>query len=218
MPVKGLAGPRNGLAMDCRSRLKSPGAVALYPDCLSTPRLALLLAVFGLVNAAQDPQFEVAERQIVRLPPAAFPRLPGAVIRELQRRGCTIPQEALSKQPNNVVRGQFARRGQTDWAVLCSVHGASSILVFWSGSSRNPAELAEAEDRNYLQSLGDDKVGFSRGISAARKNFITQHHRAYGGPTLPPIDHQGINDAFLEKASIVHYFFEGKWLQLTGSD
>ena len=105
-----------------------------------------------------------------------------------------------------------------DWAVLCSVNGASSILVFWNGSAGSPAELAGAEDKNYLQGLGGDKIGFSRGISAVGKDHITQHFQAYGGPKPPPIDHQGINDAFLEKASIVEYFFAGKWLQLAGAD
>ena len=42
--------------------------------------------------------------------------------------------------------------------------------------------------------------------------------RPMGGPKPPPIDHQGINDAFLEKASSVHYFHEGKWLRLTDAD
>jgi hypothetical protein len=105
-----------------------------------------------------------------------------------------------------------------DWAVLCSVNGASSILVFWNGSASNPAELAGSEDKNYLQGLGGDKIGFSRGISAVGKAFITQHYQAYGGPKPPPINHQGINDAFLGKASVVQYFFDGKWLTLTGSD
>jgi hypothetical protein len=44
------------------------------------------------------------------------------------------------------------------------------------------------------------------------------HYRAYGGPKPPPIDHQGIDDAFLEKASVTFYFHKGNWLQLTGAD
>jgi hypothetical protein len=45
-----------------------------------------------------------------------------------------------------------------------------------------------------------------------------RHYRAYGGPEPPPIDHHGIDDAFLEKGSITWYFYRGKWLQLTGAD
>jgi len=33
-----------------------------------------------------------------------------------------------------------------------------------------------------------------------------------------PIDHQGIDDPFQEKASSVHYYHAGKWLRLAGAD
>ena len=42
-----------------------------------------------------------------------------------------------------------------------------------------------------------------------------RHYDAYGGPKPPPIDHQGIDDAFVEKASVVHYFHRGKVVQVT---
>lgn len=162
--------------------------------------------------------FDLAERRIVRLPPKAFLELPSAVARELERRGCRVPQEAFTKKPHNVVRGEFARPGQTDWAVLCSRDGASTILVFWNGSGTAPAEIAKAEDRNYLQGISSSLIGFSRGIRAVGREFIMRHYQAYGGPAPPPVEHQGIDDAFIEKASVTHYFHNGKWLQLTGAD
>jgi hypothetical protein len=182
---------------------------------MSAFHLIFLLSVF-----VQGLDFKAAERKIIRLPPSAFSMLPAPVVGELQRRGCTVPQEAFSnsKKPNNVVTGHFARPAQIDWAVLCSIKGASSILVFWRGSAENPADLARAEDKGFLQGLGGDKIGFSRGIGPVDSSFILERYRAYGGPKPPPIDHQGIDDAFLGKASGVHYFFNGKWLQLTGSD
>ena len=182
------------------------------------PRLAISLIGIAAFGSAQELDFQAAARAIVRLPPSAFPVLPQAVRRELQRRGCTIPQEAFSKHPNNVISGQFAKPGQKDWAVLCSKNGASSILVFWNGSASNPAELAQGDDINYLQGEGGDRICYSRGISAAGSDFILEHYRAYGGPQPPALDHQGIDDAFIEKASVVNYFSAGKWLQLTGSD
>ena len=68
--------------------------------------------------------------------PAAFPELPANLVQELQRRQCTIPQETFSKKRNNVIKGEFARPGQTDWGVLCSVKGVSTILVFWNEIGR----------------------------------------------------------------------------------
>ena len=166
----------------------------------------------------QKRHFDEAERRIVRLPPTAFPGLPGSVVRELLRRGCTIPQEAFTKKAHNVIKGEFARPGQTDWAVLCSVKGFSSILLFWNGSGKNPAAVAPMEDRNFLQGITADQIGFSRGIAPVGKEFIMRHYQAYGGTKPPPIDHQGIDDAFIEKASVTWYFYGGKWLKLTGAD
>jgi len=53
---------------------------------------------------------------------------------------------------------------------------------------------------------------------AVGREYILSRYRAYGGPKPPTIDHQGIDDAFLEKASVVHYFHAGKWRKLTGAD
>lgn len=154
--------------------------------------LCLAIApVFSQLPEELNRKFTEAERRIVRLSPASFPQLPANLVSDLQRRGCTIPQEAFTKHPHNVIKGQFARPGQTDWAVLCSRKGASSILVFWHGSEMNPAEIAQREDRIFLQEISADEIGFSRGISAVGKEFIIRHSRAYGGPLPPPVDHQG---------------------------
>lgn len=144
-----------------------------------------------------------------QLAPSAFPELPQNLRRELERRGCMIPQVAEHPRPHNVIRGQFARPGQTDWAVLCSVGPVSTILVFWSGSERNPAALAAIPDADRL---------YSREIRAVGRQFILQHFQAHGGPKPPPIDHQAIDDAFVGKASVVFYWHRGKWLELTGAD
>jgi len=182
------------------------------------------LAVIGIgPSFAQLPgdlkrKFDQADQKIVRLPPSAFPELPGNIVHELQRRGCTIPQEAYTKKPHNVIRGNFARPGQPDWAVLCSVNRASSILVFFNGSDKNVQEIARMEDRIFLQGISADQIGFSRGIRPVGKDFIMRHFKAYSGPTPPQIDHQGIDDAFIAKASVTWYFDQGNWLKLTGAD
>src|SRR5436309_14838260 len=87
---------------------------------------------FAQLPEALKLKIDEAERRIVRLQPTAFPGLPGSVVQELQRRGCTIPQEAYTKKPHNVIRGNFARPGQTDWAVLCSVNQTSRLSSFWT--------------------------------------------------------------------------------------
>ena len=181
------------------------------------------LAIAGMLcfapgQAGQD-RWRVADAATTRLAPAAFPQLPGRVRRNLRARGCTIPQTFAATRPHNVISGEFAWRGQTDWTVLCSRHRVSSILVFWGGSTKSVAEIAKAADSDFLQVVGGDgEIGFSRSIGAVGRDYILTHYREYGGRKPPPIDHQGINDAFVEKASSVLYYHRGRWLKLQGAD
>ncbi|MEZ5404296.1 MAG: hypothetical protein R2729_31745 [Bryobacteraceae bacterium] len=141
-----------------------------------------------------------------RLPPSAFPGLPYAVRQELVERRCLTPRLAPLRRRHNVVRGSFERPGQIDWAVLCSTRGVSRILVFWNGDPARVTELARGPDHG-LRILG--VVG---------RDFIVSHHRANGGPPLPPTRHQGIEDIVMEKASVVYYRYRGRWLVLAGTD
>jgi len=74
------------------------------------------------------------------------------------------------------------------------------------------------EDRISLQGVSAEaeQMGLSRGIRPVGKEFIMRHFKAYGSPKPPKIDHQGIDDALIEKASVTHYFYEGNRLKLTG--
>ncbi|HKW97800.1 MAG TPA: hypothetical protein VJN43_08685 [Bryobacteraceae bacterium] len=199
--------------------------------------IALVGSTFAQLPDDLKRRFDDAERRIVRLPPTAFPELPRNLVQELQRRGCTIPQTPYTKRPQNVIKGEFARPGEIDWAVLCSVnqttwlfslwsgpHYLSSILVFWNSSGDHPSEIAPKEDRNYLQGITANEIGFYRIIGTAGREFIIRHNdSAYSAP--PPykrldvrIDHQGIDDSFAEKGSETWYFHDGKWGKLMGAD
>ncbi len=173
---------------------------------------------FAYDRNSQD-QWDVADASTQRLPPTNFPQLPLGIRRNLQTRGCRIPQVWDWKTPHNVIRGMFDHDGQYDWAVLCSKNRLSSILIFWGGSTTYVSEIAKVADKAYLQVVdGDGKIGYSRAITAVGKEYILEHYRWYGGPKPPPINHQGINDIFTGKASVVRYNYRGKWLQLQGAD
>lgn len=173
------------------------------------------LAFSACIANAQD--WEKADRQTVRLSPSRFPELPTYVRKELERRGCTVPQLTGENKPHNVIHGEFIGKGQQDWAILCSVNRQSAILVF-RGPRSDPFRLALRDDFDFLQGAGDDRIVYSRAIDVVGRKYILEHYRMYGGPKPPPIDHQGINDEFTGKASVVFYFYAGKWLQLTGAD
>ena len=164
--------------------------------------------------------WEEADRAVVRLAPDAFPELPAGLVTDLMRRGCTIPQVPLREagKLQNVIRGEFAKPGQTDWAVLCSVKRVSSILVYWNGSATNVSEIEKRKDMDQLQGWGGTRIIYDRHLASVGPAYIREHYQAYGGPQPPPLDHQGIDDQIWGKASVVLYFYQDKWLHLTGAD
>jgi hypothetical protein len=184
------------------------------------PKIFLASALVALstgVLISQD--WQAANAATVRLKPSAFPELPVTVRRYLERRGCEIPQAFSDKAPHNVVRGRFTSASQSDIAVLCSTGRVSTVLVFRGGNTSAVAELAQRPDEIFLQVVdAGGVVGYSRALGVASPSYIREHHAAYGGPTPPPMDHDGINDIFVEKASVVWYWYRGRWLQLQGAD
>jgi hypothetical protein len=173
------------------------------PKALSLAWLSLTI----MPTFAQPPPSE-RKYPIVRLPPTAFPELPASLVTQLKRRGCAIPQPYTDRRAN-VIRGEFAKPRQTDWAVLCTREKSTSLLVFWNGSATNSIELANNPD--------DPGRIFDWFIRPVGLKFIMDHYRAYGGPKPPPIDHQGIESGS-NSASVVLYYYRGKWLKLQGAD
>lgn len=163
-----------------------------------------------------------ADSAIVRLAPDRFPALPAPVSADLARRGCRIPQPSHDHSPDerhNVIRGTFTGVGRADWAVLCSIRDTSVILVYPEDASTPSDSLDSAADRNYLQGMGPEGIAFSRRIDVAPPAAIRRYAQAFDGPRPPePLDHEGIDNAFLGKASVIYYFHEGKWLRLQGAD
>jgi hypothetical protein len=187
----------------------------------SRNRLQLILPFCtAAVLAAQAPSPEAwtrADAATRRLPPSEFSDVSQAIRVELQRRGCTIPQVYTAGPPHNVVRGAFRRRGQSDVAVLCSRQHTSTILVFWGGDPHSVNEMASRADAEFLQVVGSGGIGFSRMIRPASPAFIREHEQRPRS-ALPEFSHDGIEDVFVEKASVVWYWREGKWLRLSGAD
>jgi hypothetical protein len=158
-----------------------------------------------------------ADRTIRRLPPSAFPNLPPAIQKQAEVRGCEIPQEAFAGETklNNVISGEFAQRGQKDWAILCSKGGNSSIVVFWGKSASCAAEIRAEDDATYLQDDGTRRFVYSRAIrpvnAAQLHGYADSLHSG-----LPR--YQGIEDAFTGKASTVVYCVDGVWKEISGAD
>ena len=176
-----------------------------------------LVLVFNAPVVCQN-EWQTADKATKRLPPVDFPQLPKKIVKALQERGCKIPQAYLNPKPHNVIHGRFAKPNQNDWAVLCSKSRVTSVLIFWGGSTTSVSEILKSRDSNWGGIKENKLYGYSRVISAVNKKYIVDHYKAYNGPKPPPIDHEGIDEGYLEKASTIHYFYRGKWLQLQGAD
>lgn len=162
------------------------------------------------LNASTQEQTPPEASKARKLKPSDFPALPSKIRREFERRGCTIPQVSIEgyefREQQNVVSGEFARKGQKDWAALCSRRGQTAIHIFWG----RPTKCAGV--------IGSEPDNVERYIGMADAKYIRVHYEAYGGTKPPPLLHQGINDGFAEKGSQVWYCYQGKWRVLQGAD
>jgi hypothetical protein len=92
------------------------------------------------------------------LRPDDFKVVPARVRSKLNEEGCLIPQDAEQAEPHNVVRGEFARQGQRDWAAFCSVDGKSKLMVVWGGPSKcggDPFDVGPVSDDTVSKDLDD---------------------------------------------------------------
>lgn len=184
----------------------------------------LLLA--GMSSAAQQPvpQLDVSGRVVLdgqpvpylirHLPPISYPSLPPSIRAALDSRGCLIPQTYEAYHPENVLHASLERPGSSDWAVLCSVKGTVSLLVFFgSRSPANPFELASAPETERLQMNTTTRVlGFNWAIDAASPQQV---HDAQSGldPRPSLIDHDALADSTVDRRTIYH-FFANAWTLL----
>jgi hypothetical protein len=154
---------------------------------------------------------------IRRLPINAFPQLPAAVQDALVRRGCLIPQTYEAHQPENVVNASLERHGSSDWAVLCSVDGRVSLLVFFA-SSGDPMVVASVLETDRLQAHGSTNVlGFNWGIDPASPESV---HEAQFGMRHPPprLDHDALADSVIDRRTIYRVFVKGAWTVIDTRD
>jgi hypothetical protein len=154
---------------------------------------------------------------IRRLPINAFPQLPPAVQDALVRRGCLIPQTYEAHQPENVINASLERRGSSDWAVLCSVDGKVSLLVFFA-SGGDPTMVASAPETDRLQAHGATNVlGFNWGIDPASPETV---HEAQFGMRHPPprLDHDALADSVIDRRTIYRVFAKGAWTVIDTQD
>lgn len=195
----------------------------------------MLLLSLPLLLAAEPQQFTHAEMlrmtdeaKITRLSPMDFDEVPPNIQKELSDMGCTIPQVDVHSDkagPHNVISGEFAVKGQIDWAAMCSVDGISKVVVLWGGPERCPQLGKAAPDKERTQYRGKEYgMRFDEIISTypADAEALHETHSEYSDAAdarLPKKrSHDAINFYIVDKAGVSYYCHEGEWLQLITAD
>ncbi len=181
----------------------------------NTPLIIFLLFISVNLHASV---WDEAAKEIKFLEPSSFKQLPNYIVKKLENRGCKIPQTYAFNKPHNVIQGQFAKQGQIDWAVLCSRNSTSTLLIFWGGSTQCSSEIEKEKNINGLQGIGGGKIGYSRFISSVDKKQIQEYQEYSETTILQPLLYEGIDVAFLGKASGVRYCYKSKWIFFSGAD
>ncbi|MGH9590905.1 MAG: hypothetical protein ACRD25_10935 [Terracidiphilus sp.] len=183
--------------------------------CLSAAAAPMPPGLIQLNETGRIPVGGHSAPYIVRhLPVASFPRIPAVVQDEISQRGCLIPQTYEAHQPENVVHGSFERTGSSDWAVLCSVRGTASLLVFFGSKPNHPFTLASAQETERLQTHDPTGVlGFNWGIDAASPRQV---YDAQAGiyPRPPMLNHDAVADSIVDHGTEYHFYSNGAWTLL----
>ena len=152
------------------------------------------------------------------LPISAFPQLPTPVQDQLTLRGCLIPQTYQAHRPENVVHASLERPGSSDWAVLCSVGGTVSLLVFFDGAAANPSVLSKTIETSCLQWHNAAGIlGFDWAIDPASPQDV--HVAQLGMRRLPSrIDHDALADSLIDQRTLYHFYSSSNWTLIDTAD
>jgi hypothetical protein len=207
--------------MNARLRI---AAVVLVSSTLTVFIAALKAQTSGAAMDAFSSSGQVAVNgqtrpyKVDHLPASSFPALPAVVAAELNRRGCLIPQTYEAHGPENVIHGSFRRAGEKDWAVLCSVRGTVSLLVFFDGGEASPEVLATAAETSRLElNNRSGKLEFDWGIDVATPELVHEaqsqmQHR----PARP--NHDAIADSIIDGPTVYRFYAGNAWTSLETSD
>lgn len=175
--------------------------------------IATVFAVLLLTTVAL-PQNSTETQK--RVSPDEYSSAPAKVRERLKRDHCELPETQHREDTKlNIVPGHFASREQLDWAALCIAQdGAVHVIVFWGKTS----PCADRINGGWpLQThLAAGEAGSLYLLAAPRKQIL-DYRKFFGDTNNNPVTHEGI-EVGDDKASLIYYCYDGKWLELQGSD
>jgi hypothetical protein len=117
------------------------------------------------------------------------------------------------------VTGAFTAKDKLEWAVLCSVHDTSRILVLNAATGAVVDSLEKSGDSGWIQSNGPNEWVFSEMLAVVPMTVMNAMPSEELDPSIPrPIDHDGIGQWFLDKGGTTFYSAHGRWYQAASGD
>jgi len=176
----------------------------------------VVLSLFAISTLGQPFNPVARERA-----PESILQLPEGVRRDLVNRQCVVPKYIRDggTEDQAYTKGHLRSGTSVDYAVVCHIPTGKvqDVLVY---SNTGGAWNGEIIDRGTFDpSPQGDKCWATVGVATSK--YILDHARAYAPEelkSLPRLDHNGVEVGICEKASVIYYFHQGRWLQLQGAD
>jgi hypothetical protein len=153
--------------------------------------------------------------------PESTKQLPTEVRQDLAKRQCLIPKYKSETENEDaaLTMSHFRTSTSIDYAIVCHIPSLKIRHVLVYSRSKGAWTGEVIDEGGFDPASHADKCEVRVGIATPK--YIADHARAYASEewkSLPPLDHNGVNVALCEKASLVLYFSKGKWLGLQGAD
>lgn len=139
-----------------------------------------------------------------------FGALPPTVRDQFRAMNCQVPQPSLTGTPQNVIQGEFAAKGQRDWAALCSNGSTTMVRIVWNGPVRCEDSFAARQDADTLVQPSPGVWNYGRTIttgSVAQINRVLLRSKAKLSESPA---HDGIEDT-IDRATLAHYCGGNHW-------
>jgi hypothetical protein len=160
-------------------------------------------------------QVTEAVGRVPRFAPDRFPTLPPAARDVFNKISCAVPQMSATGGPQNVIAGEFAAKGQRDWAALCSDGSTTVVRVAWGGPARCEDGVGARQDSESMTQVPPSMFTYDRTISTATTEHIGRALVRFKTTLPEPPAHDAIEDTN-RKAPALYYCRGGRWLTVPG--
>ena len=174
--------------------------------------LALAIQITPTMRPGEKTAADIAliVSKLPRFTTERFAALPPTVREQFRLMNCQVPQPSLTGGPQNVIQGEFAAKGQRDWAALCSNGSTTEVRIVWGGAVRCEDRLAARQDADTLTQPSPGVYNYSRSITTASTGQLNRVLVRSTAKLSETPGHDGIEDT-IDRVSLAHYCAGNHW-------